>query len=148
VIADDKYRHFCCESLENVENYFEAVNSSEVWVCHHRNGEKMSAKELVDKGLYFNRPAAELLFMRLTDHLSLHHKGKTVSTETRRKSSQSHKGQNAWNKGKTLTEEHKANMRKPKNRSESLKEENRLRCKGKTWKLINGKRVWLTNSNL
>ena len=27
---------FCCEDISLIENYNEAINSSEVWICHHR----------------------------------------------------------------------------------------------------------------
>jgi hypothetical protein len=38
--------------------------------------------------------------------ISRTHKGKVVSEETRKKSSESHKGQTAWNKGKKMSEEY------------------------------------------
>ena len=49
-------------------------------------------KELIDKGLYFGRPAEELVFMRREDHISLHSKGKQLSAETRLKLSEALKG--------------------------------------------------------
>lgn len=50
-------------------------------------------------------------------------------------------------KGKPLSETHKKALRKPKNLSEKARQENKNRCKGKTWKLIDGKRVWLERDN-
>jgi group I intron endonuclease len=51
-------------------------------------------------------------------------------------------------KGVPLTEEHKKALRKPKILTKEQKEANRQRYKGKTWKLINGKRVWLNIEDL
>ena len=52
--------------------------------------------------------------------------GHTVTEETRQKLSDSHKGQVAWNKGKALSEEHKAALRKPKNIEKKIY--NRINC--------------------
>jgi hypothetical protein len=46
-------------------------------------------------------------------------------------------------KNKPLTENHKIALRKPKNVSEEQKKLNSLRYKGMTWKIVNGKRVWI-----
>ena len=48
-----------------------------------------------------------------------YYRGKSVSEATRQKLSDVHKGQEAWNKGKSLSEEHKAKLRKPKRKKES-----------------------------
>lgn len=118
------YRHYCCEDLSNIENYAEAVlKDSGKWVCHHRNeivdGVHHSVKELIDRDLYYNRPASELIFMKYDEHSALHRVGKTWSDAA------------------------KAKMRKPHNLTEAAREQNKERCKGKTWKLINGKRQWV-----
>ena len=71
-------KYFCSEDVSNIENYEEAVNSPEKWHCHHRleldeNGHRLNTREeLKEKGLYFNRPASELIFLKATDHLKLH----------------------------------------------------------------------------
>ena len=98
-------RHkFCSEPLELVENYMAAkADDFEGWCMHHRreiqpDGTRVSAKELIDHGLYYGRPAEELIFMRFEEHTSLHMLGKPT-----------------WNKGKHLSEEHRRKM------SESLK---------------------------
>lgn len=54
----------------------------------------------------------------------------------------------AAKKGKPLSDSHKEALRKPKNLTESQKENNRNRYKGKTWKLINGKRVWFDKEEI
>lgn len=76
ISKDAKY--FCSEDISNIENYEEAVNSPEKWHCHHRleldqNGHRLNTRdELKAKGLYFHRPASELIFLRGTDHHRLH----------------------------------------------------------------------------
>lgn len=70
--------------------------------------------------------------------------GKHHSEEARRKMSESHKG-------KKFSVEHRRNLSKsrknkphPFTRSEENIKRNRYRFKNKTWKVINGKRVWLS----
>lgn len=82
-----------CKEFENIENYQEAVNSPEQWDCHHRLEETgLSRKDLIDKGMYYDRPADELIFLTHRDHTSLHSKGKFVSNETKKKMSDAQKG--------------------------------------------------------
>lgn len=72
---------FCCEDLSLIENYQEALSDqNETWECHHRQEVVIdgtgihitSQKELIEKGLYYNRPASELIFMRNSDHMRMH----------------------------------------------------------------------------
>lgn len=78
---------YCCESLENVENYEKAkADNFKGWHCHHRlethtsDGEKrpvdISMKELKALGMYWRRPANELLFIKDAEHIKLHNTGK------------------------------------------------------------------------
>ena len=162
-----------CDNIENVENYAAAKKDNFTgWDCHHRlethnsDGERrlvdISHKELKALGMYYDRPAEELIFLTTLEHLRLHHKGKRFSEETKKKLS-------AANKGKQLSEETKAKMseaKKGKPRSEETKrrmsealkgrpgpnkgkhpsEETRRKLseahKGQHWKLVDGKRVW------
>lgn len=73
-----------CRSGEEhlVENYELAKNYRfKGWVCHHRleltlDGEfSNSAMDLVNKDMYYHRPYFELIWLRLEEHLSLHHSG-------------------------------------------------------------------------
>ena len=138
-----------CIDVENIENYEIAVNSEEVWNCHHRlethtsDGERrlvdITKEELIALNMYYNRPAEELIFLTTKEHNSLHHKGKVawnkgkpLSEETKRKMSAALKGRPAWNKEKHHSDESKAKVSKA----------NKGRYKGKHWKLVDGKRVW------
>lgn len=117
-----------CKDYENIENYEKAKAENFVgWHCHHRlqtwtlDGERrdvdVSRKELKALGLYYNRPAEELIFLTAAEHMSLHNKGKTsprkgkkLSEETRNKISETLRGHPAWNKGKKLSEEHRQKL--------------------------------------
>lgn len=92
-----------CKEPENVENYEKALaDNFKGWICHHRlqtwnsDGERrlidIKAEELKALGMYYNRPASELIFLTNAEHASLHHKGKSKSVEMRRKLSEARKG--------------------------------------------------------
>ena len=98
----------CNEDISLIENYEQAINDdTQMWDCHHRKetDENLTMKELKELGLYFNRPANELIFLTHSEHMSLHHTGKYVSENTRQKMSKSLKGKSAWNKDKHHSEE-------------------------------------------
>lgn len=140
-----RFEYFC-DNIENVENYEVAKKDNfKGWHCHHRlqthtsDGERrlvnISREELKALNMYWHRPAEELIFLRSAEHMSLHQKDKHPSEEARRKNSETHKGQKAWNKGKQLSEEVRHKM------SEAKKGKSNA-FKGKHWKLVDGKRVW------
>lgn len=101
--------NYCKDDLSLIENYEEAVNSLEQWDCHHRLeiDLNLSAQELKERNLYFNRPASELIFLMHNEHTRLHNTGvnnpwygkhgsfynKKHSIETRKKLSESHTGE-------------------------------------------------------
>ena len=116
MISERYTRKFCCEDIRNIENYYKAVADKEhMWECHHR-GEILpcgvfSVQDLKNVGLYWNRPASELVYLRHDEHRVLHaknrkpdttrriaekaamlHRGRKASAETRRKLSLSHIG--------------------------------------------------------
>ena len=64
---------YCREDLSLIENYDKAINdNTQIWRCHHRleiqdNGKIIyTSKQLQDMGLYYNRPASELIFLTLS----------------------------------------------------------------------------------
>ena len=131
-----------CNDIENIEGYDKAVVSKERYDCHHRlethtsDGERrkvdISKEELIDLGMYYNRPASELVFMTCTEHTKLHKTGRHLSEEQKRRIGKSNsianKGKPSNRRGVHLSEEQKKKI------SESIK--------GKHWKLVDGKRVW------
>lgn len=82
-----------CTDYKNIENYEEAVNSPEMWECHHRaethfsdgteypSQVSLSKEELIALGMYYNRPASEFIFMTNFDHSQLHSKHKKRTKE-------------------------------------------------------------------
>lgn len=91
-----KAKRFCCEDISLIENYDKAMNddSETIWICHHRKGIELnkSQEELEEMGLYYNRPACELMFVTISEHQSLHKTGKIPSQKTREKISNTLKG--------------------------------------------------------
>ena len=126
---------FCSEPLDKIEHYEEALAEGfKGWCIHHRleiqqDGTRVSRQELKDNGLYFNRPASELVFIRSGEHMSLHHKGQVISAETRQKMSESLRG-------KHLSEEHRKKISESRKGS-TLSEETRKKMsaahKGTRW---------------
>ena len=108
---------FCSEPLDKIEHYEEALAEGfKGWCIHHRleiqESKRVSMQELKSNGLYYGRPASELIFMRNGEHHRLHwigntvNKGKpspkrgiTLTSCHRKKISESLKGKPAWNKG-------------------------------------------------
>lgn len=111
MINENNVKRFCCEDISRIENYDLAIKDmNKTWHCHHRlevgaNGEVVSREQLNRCGLYYNRPASELIFLTCLEHVRLHHRGKITSDETKRKI-----GEKA--KGRKLSEEARIKMSK------------------------------------
>ena len=100
-----------CKEPEKIENYEKAkADNFKGWNCHHRKGVDIPREELKALGMYYNRPADELIFLKIGEHISLHQS----SVESKKKNSESHKGQTPWNKGKKLSEETREKLREVK----------------------------------
>ena len=143
-----------CKDYENIENYEKAkADDFKNWDCHHRlethnsDGERrlvdITRDELKALGIYYNRPAEELIFLTDEEHGQLHQNGKKRSAKTRRKMAEAKegkklsaehknkicaamKGKPGPNKGKKFSEEHKKKLR------ETHKGKN-IWTKGKHW---------------
>ena len=96
------YKQYC-KDYENIENYDKAkADNFKNWHCHHRlethnsDGERrlvdITADELKALGMYYNRPADELIFIPIYEHSRLHMKGKHLSEETKKKIGAASKG--------------------------------------------------------
>lgn len=143
----DRYRSICKTSITEVENYDKAIaDETQEWVLHHRlethkykdrtrtewirRDENLSRKVLVAFGVYFLRPAEELIFMTRSDHHKLHmdrvseehranmnkgHIGCKLSEDHKKKLSEAKLNNPVryWS-GKKLSEEHKKKLAESK----------------------------------
>lgn len=101
---------FCCEDISHIENYDLAVaDKDHLWEVHHRNEiceanrsrlDKgiTTAKQLIADGMYYNRPACELIFLRHDEHRKLH--GSHRHYLSKEKFSQTMKGHSVSDKTK------------------------------------------------
>lgn len=80
MIDATQVKKYCREDISLIENYAEAVSSEEKYHCHHRlelnDGIILTKKDLANMGLYYKRPASELIFMKRAEHIRLHKKGR------------------------------------------------------------------------
>ena len=113
MICEETAKKYCCEDLGLIENYELAINdTTQMWHCHHR-GEVLPCgrflrADLKKFGLYYNRPAAELIFLTPTEHHSLHNKGvPRPDLKGVPKSEEHKKALSEALKGVPLSEEHK-----------------------------------------
>lgn len=142
-----------CKNYKDIENFEKAkADNFKGWHCHHRlqtwnsDGERrlvdITMEELIALGMYYDRPASELIFLTERDHKSLHSKGNTYtrgkhrSEETRKKISEANKGKPSPNYGKKMSEEQKKKIseaKKGKHLSEETKKKMGEAKKGMRW---------------
>ena len=70
-----KCLRYCCDDISLIENYDKAINDkSQIWDCHHKLEIELnlSRDELIEKDLYDNRPASELIFLTHGEHQRIH----------------------------------------------------------------------------
>ena len=79
MINEINAKRFCSEEISLIENYHEAIADEErTWEIHHRRecdseGRTLfTKKQLIDMGLYFKRPASELVFVTRSMHKKRH----------------------------------------------------------------------------
>lgn len=86
-------KQYCSEDISLIENYELAIaDTTQTWEIHHRRGTIYSSKDLKEIGEYYNRPAAELIFLTLSAHRQLHLKGVPKSEATKKAISDGKKG--------------------------------------------------------
>lgn len=96
-----------CKEYWKIENYDEAINSDEVYECHHRleltiNGEYAHGiKDLKRLNMYYNRPYFELIFLKVGAHSKLHALSRSERTN---------KLNSNWHGEHRLTDKHKRNI--------------------------------------
>lgn len=139
------YKQYC-KDYENIENYERAkAENFKCWEVHHRlethnsDGERrdvdITAAELKALGMYYNRPAEELIFLRKGEHSSFN-KGKKRSEETRKKLSDAHRGKYAGENNPMYGKKHSDETRRKmsdakKNMSEETRKKISIGHKGK-----------------
>ena len=100
-------KKYCCEDISKIENYELAKRDNfRGWVIHHRL-ELVETGAVADStkqdlkawGIYYNRPASELIYLTKSEHQKLHrtgkpgpNRGKHFSEEHKRKLLESKKG--------------------------------------------------------
>lgn len=102
-----------CKDITKVENYEKAVAVDfKGWVCHHKleliatgGVVDVDRQDLIDWGIYYNRPEDELIFLTRAEHNKIHHTGKKRSAETKRKMSDALTGRVGSMTGHTQSEE-------------------------------------------
>lgn len=82
MISKFRVSKFCRKGqIEKIENYEQAINSDEVWDCHHRDEIRVlpsgmvvfrTREELKEAGRYFDCPPEELIFLSHKEHAKLH----------------------------------------------------------------------------
>lgn len=76
-----------CSNPRAIENYAFAISDDKrMWECHHRlethfsdgtprpRNAQLSKEELIALGMYYNRPAEELIFLTKPEHRKLHNR--------------------------------------------------------------------------
>lgn len=106
---------FCCEDISKIENYDKAVaDKTQSWHCHHKVEilpcGNFTPKDLKKYGLYYHRPANELVFLTLSQHTAVHNSHRYVSDDVREKLRQAKLGNKNPNFGKSRPNETKAKI--------------------------------------
>lgn len=72
-------KSYCSEDISLIENYNQAISDDQkMWDIHHRRESDsegrtlFTGKQLIESGLYFKRPASELIFVTRSMHWKLH----------------------------------------------------------------------------
>ena len=155
---DLKYYKRFCKEPEKIENYEKALEDKFIgWQCHHRlethtsDGERrlvdITADELQALGMYWNRPASELIFLKISEHRSLHTKGesnpmygKHFSEEHKNKISEAKKGKCTGENNAMYGKHHSflsiqkmSDAKKGKHASKETKKKMSLQKTGRHW---------------
>lgn len=146
---------YCREDLSLIENYDKAISdNTQSWRCHHRleiqdEGRTIyTAKQLQEMGLYYNRPANELIFLTLNEHNYLHAKYKSKEKRDKFTSSM---------RGKSPTLEHRLHLSQALKGRKQTEEQRKInsechkgiKCSEQTKKKIseNSKKYWANKDN-
>lgn len=162
-----RVKRFCCEDISLIENYEIAINDAEnSYHCHHRlethnadgtkkeKEEQLSIERLIEMGLYYGRPASELIFLTPSEHSKVH--GSHVlgmhwnlSDGTRKKISKVSMGnkKGLGNKSRIGQKQSTEEIEKRMSKIRGVKNPNKATCKGRSWHLSDdGKRVYTSKA--
>jgi len=116
----DRIKSYCKDDISQIENYELAkADNFKEWACHHKleihEDYQNSYKEMKMMGLYYNRPAEELIFLPKGEHSRIHRIGMKFNEEWKLKISNALKGVNHIGErngmhGKQHSEESKRKM--------------------------------------
>ena len=158
-----RVRSFCCEDIAFIENYEKAISDPDIsYHCHHRlethnldgtkkdKGENLRLSQLIGMGLYYNRPASELIFLTPSEHKKVHGSFVdgmhwTLSDETREKISKVSMGnkRGIGNKSRTGQKQSVDEIEKRMSKIRGVKNPNKATCKGRSWYINEeGKRIY------
>lgn len=98
MISIENSKKFCCEDISLVENYKEAVKSSEQYDLHHKLGLWFNKQWLKDNGFYYEQRAEMLIFMKETEHVALHNACRKWTKESIQKMIESQKNNSITSK--------------------------------------------------
>lgn len=144
---------YCIDDPSSIENYEKAIADKDAtWVCHHklelRDDYLNTTDDLIKMGLYYHRPAEELIFLTRKEHNHIHNMnkvrnriiaetfgkgnlGRKHSEESRARMSEARKGKR---KGIPLSDEHKRKI-----------SEGRIKAHIH-WRIEDGHRVYTTEA--
>lgn len=61
-----------CKNYNKIENYYDALTSSDKWVCHHKKGLYLDRTSLLYNKEYYDLPYEDLVFLPLHIHTQIH----------------------------------------------------------------------------
>ena len=119
MICIEQVKKYCRDDISLIENYYIAINDeTQTYPCHHKleiQNRVYTVDELKAKGLYYNRPASELIFLTSSEHTRIHNLANKATISKRVAET------NKKRKGKKHSEESKKKMKEAwKRRKERL----------------------------
>lgn len=107
----DIAKKYCSEDISLIENFeIAATDTVKKWVIHHRNEiiEHKTRAQLINENRYYGVPAAELIFLTISEHMELH--GKNRLDEHKQHMSIAASGENNGMYGKHHSDETRAKI--------------------------------------
>jgi len=104
-----------CKNPELIENYDKAIaDTTQTWVCHHRlecietGGVcNVTSQDLIDWGIYYDRPPEEFIFLTNKEHRQLHNRNPWWSFNKPKDFSEK---VSKYQKGRPKSEEHRKHL--------------------------------------